>query len=115
VTSPWFGDEIGDDSFSYGFVTLEIEPWVDPKLAWKVYTDIQRGLRNGRRNRRLEPKSLEQLRFVNERVNVADLSRAARRRFAPELVAAWDTENPDDSYEDNTQEFWKPITAPVER
>ena len=104
----WFGDDVGDNSFSYGFVTLKIEPHIDPKLVWKVYADIQRGLRNGRRNRRLGPKSLELLRFVNERVNVADLSRAERReRLAPELVAAWDKEYPDDSYEGNTQEFWK--------
>jgi hypothetical protein len=103
----WFGDDIGDDSFSYGFVTLKIEPWVDPKLVWKVYTDIQRGLRNGRRNRRLGRKSLELLRFVNERVNVADLSRAERREEAPKLVAAWDSENPDDSFDGNTREFWK--------
>jgi hypothetical protein len=103
----WFRNYIGDDSFGYGFVTLKIEPWVDPKLVWKVYSDIQRGLRNGRRNRRLAPKSLELLRFVNERVNVADLSRAERRKEAPKLVAAWDTENPDDSFEGNTKEFWK--------
>jgi hypothetical protein len=103
----WFGDDIGDDSFSYGFVTLKIEPWVDPKLVWKVYTDIQRGLRNGRRNRRLGRKSLELLRFVNERVNVADLSRAERREEAPKLVAAWDSENPDDAFDGNTREFWK--------
>jgi hypothetical protein len=103
----WCGSGIGEDSFSYGFVTLKIEPWVDPKLVWKVYTDIQRGLRGGRRIRRLEPKSLELLRFVNDRVNVADLSRVERRKKAPELVAAWNEENPDDSYNGNTREFWK--------
>jgi hypothetical protein len=103
----WFGSGIGEDSFRYGFVTLKIEPWVDPKLVWKVYTDIQRGLRNGRRNRRLESKSLELLRFVNEQVNVANLSRGERRKKGSELVAAWDKENPDDSYNGNTREFWK--------
>jgi hypothetical protein len=103
----WFGSGIWEDSFSYGFVTLKIEPWVDPKLVWKVYSDIQRGLRNGRRNRRLGLKSLELLQFVNERVNVASLSRAERREEAPKLVAAWDRAYPDDSYDGNTREFWK--------
>jgi hypothetical protein len=102
----WFGDDIGEDSFGYGCVTLKIEPWVDPKLAWKVYSDIQRGLRNGRRVRRLGPKSFELLRFVGERVKVADLSRGERRKKAPALVAAWDRENPDDSHNGNTREFW---------
>ena len=103
----WFGSDIWEDSFSYGFVTLKIEPWVDPKLVWKVYSDIQRGLRNGRRNRRLGWKSLELLQFVNERVNVANLSRVERREEAPRLVAAWDRGYPDDSYDGNTREFWK--------
>jgi hypothetical protein len=103
----WFGSGIWEDSFSYGFVTLKIEPWVDPKLVWKVYSEIQRGLRNGRRNRRLGSKSLELLQFVNERVNVANLSRAERREEAPRLVAAWDRAYPDDSYDGNTREFWK--------
>jgi hypothetical protein len=102
-----FSSGIGEDSFGYGFVTLKIEPWVDPKLVWKVYTDIQRGLRNGRRNRRLGSKSLKLLRFVNERVNVAELSRAGRREEGPGLVAAWDRKYPDDSYDGNTKEFWK--------
>jgi hypothetical protein len=103
----WFGSGIEEDSFSYGFVTLKIEPWVDPKLVWRVYSDIQRGLRGDRRNRRLEPKTLALLRFVNERVDVANLSRSERRQCAPQLVAAWDRENPDDSYNGNTREFWK--------
>jgi hypothetical protein len=103
----WFGDGIGEDSFRYGFVTLKVEPWVDPKLVWKMYSDIQRGLRGGRRTRRLEQKTLDLLRFVDERVNVADLSRAERRKQAPALVAAWDKERPDDSFEGNTKEFWK--------
>ena len=103
----WFGSGVWEDSFSYGFVTLKIEPWVDPKLVWKVYGDIQRGLRNGRRNRRLGSKSLELLLFVNERVDVAALSRAERREEAPKLVAAWDKANPDESYTGNTREFWK--------
>jgi hypothetical protein len=103
----WFGSGIGEDSFRYGFVTLKIEPWVDPKLVREVYSDIQRRLRGGRRNRRLEPKTLELLRFVNERVDVANLSRSERRQCAPQLVAAWDRENPDDSYNGNTREFWK--------
>ena len=108
----WFGsgDEDGEDSFRYGFVTLKVESWVDPKLVWKVYTDIQRGLRGGRRNRRLETKSLELLRFVNERVDVTSLSRGERRRVAPGLVAAWDKAHPDDSYDGNTREFWKAYT-----
>lgn len=97
----------GEDSFGYGYVTLKIEPWIDPKLVWKVYTDIQRGLRGGRRIRRLGPRSFELLRFVDERVNVADLSHAERRNEAPKLVAAWDEENPNDSFEGNTKEFWK--------
>jgi hypothetical protein len=101
------GSGIGEDSFRYGFVTLKIEPWVDPKLVWKVYSDIQRGLRNGRRVRRLGPKSLELLRFVNERINAANLSRGERRKVGSELVAAWDGENPDDSFNGNTREFWK--------
>jgi hypothetical protein len=103
----WFGSGIEEDSLSYGFVTLKIEPWVDPNLVWRVYSDIQRGLRGGRRNRRLEPKTLELLRFVNERVDVANLSRSERRQCAPQLVVAWDRENPDDSYNGNTREFWK--------
>jgi hypothetical protein len=72
-----------------------------------MYSDIQRGLRGGRRTRRLEQKTLDLLRFVDERVNVADLSRAERRKQAPALVAAWDKERPDDSFEGNTKEFWK--------
>jgi hypothetical protein len=103
----WFGSGVWEDSFSYGFITLKIEPWVDPKLVWKICSDIQCGLRNGRRNRRLGSKSPELLQFVNERVNVADLSRAERRKEAPLLVAAWDRAYPDDSYDGNNQEFWK--------
>ncbi len=103
----WSDHGVGEDAFGYGFITLKIEPWVDPKLVWKVYSDIQRGLRGERRNRRLERKTLDLLRFVNERVKVADLSRGERRRLAPELVAAWDKENPDESYNGNTREFWK--------
>ena len=103
----WFGSGTWEDSFSYGFITLKIEPWIDPKLVWKVYSDIQRGLRNGRRNRRLGSKSLDLLQFVNDRVNVASLSRAERREVAPRLVAAWDRAYPDDSYDGNTREFWK--------
>ncbi len=103
----WFGSGIGEDSFRYGFVTLKIEPCVDPKLVWTVYSDIQRGLRGGRPNRRREPKTLELLQFVNERVDAANLSRSERRQRAPELVAAWDKENPDYSYNRNTREFWK--------
>lgn len=103
----WSGHGVGEDAFGYGFITLKIEPWVDPKLVWKVYSDIQRGLRGERRNRRLDPKTLDLLRFVNERVRVADLSRSERRRLAPELVAAWDRKNPDKSYNGNTREFWK--------
>jgi hypothetical protein len=102
-----FSSGIGEDSFGYGFVTLKIEPWVDPKLVWKVYTDIQRGLRKGRRNRRLGSQSLKLLRIVNERVNVAELSRAGRREEGPGLVAAWDSENPDDAFDGKTKEFWK--------
>jgi hypothetical protein len=45
--------------------------------------------------------------IVNERVDVANLSRSERRQRAPELVAAWDREKPDDSYNGNTGEFWK--------
>ena len=66
------------------------------------YSDVQRGIRGGRRNRRLETKSLELVRFVDERVDVAGLSRAERRQAAPGLVAAWDKVHPDDSYDGNT-------------
>jgi hypothetical protein len=103
----WFSVGIPEDSFTYGFVTLKIEPWVDPKLVWKVYTEIQRGLRKGRRNRQLGDKSLELLRFVNEQANVSTLTRSERRKVAPELVAAWDKGHPNDSFEGDTREFWK--------
>ena len=34
----WFGrgDEGEEDSFGYGFVTLKVELWVDPKLVWEA-------------------------------------------------------------------------------
>jgi hypothetical protein len=102
-----FGNDIWEDSFSYGFITLKIEPWVPAREVGRFYLDLQRGLRGVSRARGLEDKSLRLLRFVNERVNVASLSRKERRRLAPSLVAAWDEENAEDAYEGNTWKFWR--------
>jgi hypothetical protein len=86
---------------------LKIEPWVPAREVGRFYLNLQRGLRGVSRARGLEDKSLRLLRFVNERVNVASLSRKERRRLAPSLVAAWDEEYPEDAYEDNTSKFWR--------
>jgi hypothetical protein len=102
-----FSSGVGEDSFGYGFVTLKVEPWVSAKTVQKVYCDIQRNLRDGRGARRLKRETLKLLRFVNERVNVADLSLEERRRLAPKLVAEWDKENPQYPYEGNTWKFWR--------
>jgi len=93
--------------FGYGFVTLKVEPWVSAKTVQEVYSDIQRNLRDGRGARRLKRTTLELLRFVNERVHVADLSLEERRRLAPKLVAEWDKENPQHPYEGDTWKFWR--------
>lgn len=103
----WFGDHETEDTFSYGFVTLKIEPWVPAETVEQVYRDIQRKLRGGHHARRLKKKNLELLRFVNERVNKATLSLKERRRLAPDLVAAWDKANPEDTYNGDTWKFWR--------
>jgi hypothetical protein len=110
----WFGREQTissfrkeEDSFSYGFITLKVEPWVSPESVQQIYREAQRSLRGEHRSRRLEDKSLKLLQFVIERVNVADLSLRERRKLAPELVAAWDKENPKHRYEGDTWKFWR--------
>ena len=102
-----FRSGIGEDSFGYGFVTLKVEPWVSAKTVQKIYSDIQRNLRDGRGVRRLKRETLKLLRFVNERINVAALSLEERRRLAPKLVAEWDEENPQYRYEGDTWKFWR--------
>jgi hypothetical protein len=102
-----FGNDIWEDSFSYGFITLKVEPWVPAQEVGRFYLELQRKLRGVRRARGLEEKSLRLLQFVNERENVASLSRKERRRLAPGLVAAWDKENAEDAYEGNTWKFWR--------
>lgn len=102
-----FGDGFWEDGFNYGFITLKVEPWVPAQEVGWFYLELQRKLRGVHRARGLEEKSLRLLRFVNERENVASLSRKDRRRVAPSLVAAWDEENAEDAYEDNTWKFWR--------
>jgi hypothetical protein len=118
----WFGgDETissfrqGEDSFSYGFITLKIEPWVSPESVQQIYSDAERTLRGEHRVRRLEDKSLKLLQFVTERVDPLGLTpeereltpRQLRRRMGQKLVDAWDKENPGDTYGSNTRKFWR--------
>ena len=110
----WFGGEQTissfreeEDTFSYGFITLKAAPWVSPETVQQIFREALRNLRGEHRSRRLEDKSLKLLQFVYERVNVADLSRKERRKLGPELVAAWDEENPKHRYEGNTHKFWR--------
>jgi hypothetical protein len=111
----WFGGDRTissfreeEESFSYGFITLKVEPWVSPQSVKQIYSEAQRSLRGEQRSRRLENKSLKLLEFVNERANPADLSSPkGRERLASELVSAWDEKNPKDAYGSNTRKFWR--------
>jgi hypothetical protein len=118
----WFGGEATIDSFrqegetfSYGFITLKIEPWVSPESVQQVYREAQQNLIAEHRVRRLEDKSLKLLQFVTERMDSLALTpeerkltpRQLKRRMGPRLVEDWDKENPDDAYEGNTWRFWR--------
>ena len=52
--------------FSYGIITLTVEPWVDAKSVERFYREMQ-GRVLGRKPRRGEPRNLAVFRFVVER------------------------------------------------
>jgi hypothetical protein len=118
----WFGGESTIDSFrqegetfSYGFITLKIEPWVSPESVQQVYREAQQNLIAEHRVRRLEDKSLKLLQFVTERMDPLALTpeerkltlRQLKRRMGSSLVADWDKENSKDVYGVNTWKFWR--------
>jgi hypothetical protein len=102
-----YGDDLWEDSFTYGFITLKIEPWVPVEMVQEIFHSLQCRLRGRRRARLPEEKSLNLVQFVNEQVNVADLSLRERRERGRQLVAVWDDANPEDTYEGNTWKFWR--------
>jgi hypothetical protein len=114
------GKQHSEASFSYGFITLKIEPWVPVDEVQQVYGVLQRQLRGNHRARHLETKSLDLLRFVSElrgRRNEAGseeadtkgyvTERQFRRRKGKEYVALWDEQHPSEKYDDNTWRFWR--------
>jgi hypothetical protein len=107
-------------SFSYGFITLKIEPWVPVEEVQQVYGVLQRRLRGKDRARRLETKSLDLLRFVSELRGRRDKAgneevdtegyvteRQFRRRMGKEYVALWDEQHPNEKYDGDTWRFWR--------
>ncbi len=77
-----FSDDIWEDSFSYGFVTLRIEPWVLRRPCDKSMAICSEKCEASMMLAASKRKNLELLRFVNERIDIADLSRGERRWLA---------------------------------
>jgi hypothetical protein len=98
-----------DEDFRHGQITLTVIPWVSATTVNKVYLDIQRRMLDSTRNRKLELKNLELLRFVMEREDVANLSRPRRRKKGQELVEEWNKEKPGWAYNKSqpTSTFWR--------
>lgn len=78
----------GLDSWSYGRITLRVEPWVPAQIVKQVYSSVQHQLL-GKDNKRVGKKNRELFRFVIGRMGPGGSLPKAR-----ELVKEWDRENP---------------------
>jgi hypothetical protein len=78
----------GLDSWSYGRITLRVEPWVPAQIVKQVYSSVQHQLL-GKDNKRIGEKNRELFRFVIGRMGPGGSLPKAR-----ELVKEWDRENP---------------------
>jgi hypothetical protein len=76
------------DLWSYGYITLKVEPWVSASVVERVYSDLQHQLL-GKDNKRVGKKNRELLRFVISRMKSDGSLPKAR-----ELVKEWDHANP---------------------
>jgi hypothetical protein len=76
------------DLWSYGYITLKVEPWVSASVVERVYSDLQHQLL-GKDNKRVGKKNRELLRFVISRMKSDGSLPKAR-----ELVKEWDRTNP---------------------
>jgi hypothetical protein len=97
---------ISSDSFSHGFITLTVEPWISADTVRRTYQDIQKGLLGGD-NQPTRPKGRTLFSFVTEKIGPAPLSPKEKRHVAPELVAEWDKRHPQWAYGEDTRTFWR--------
>ena len=89
----------GHDLWSYGCITLKVEPWVSASVVERVYSDLQHRLL-GKDNKRVGEKNRELFRFVIGRMRPDGSLPKAR-----ELVKEWDHEYPQWRYRyDDTQQ-----------
>jgi hypothetical protein len=91
-------------------VTVSAAPWVSEKIVAEAYYNLQSQILPGKQNRPMERRRLELLRFVLQRENPIELTRARRRRIGKELVETWDRKYPHWSYgkyKQPTSVFWK--------
>jgi hypothetical protein len=98
--------------FSYGLVTLTMEPWVSADTVQRVYRDIQRQWLGGD-NRPVGEKNRRLFSFVTERVGSVSLQAEEKRRLGKELVTEWDRQYSQDKerrgwpYHGDTRTFWR--------
>jgi hypothetical protein len=88
LTWQFRGTGAGRDSWSYGYITLKVEPWISADLVERVYKDLQHTLL-GKDNRRVGEKNRELFRFVIGRMGPGGSLPRAR-----ELVEEWDRRYP---------------------
>jgi hypothetical protein len=95
--------------FTYGEVTISAAPWVSEKIVTEAYYNLQSRILPGKQNQPLGRRGLEVLRFVLQRENPLELTRARRRQIGKELVEAWNRKYPHwsyDKYGQPTSVFW---------
>jgi hypothetical protein len=88
LTWQFQGTGSGFGMWSYGYITLKVEPWVSASLVEQVYSYLQRNLL-GKDNKRVGEKNRELFRFVVGRMKPDGTLPKAR-----ELVKEWDDSNP---------------------
>jgi hypothetical protein len=99
LTWQFRGIGAGLDAWSYGYITLKVEPWVSARVVERVYSDVQHQLL-GKDNKRVGEKNRELFRFVINRMGPGGSWPKAR-----ELVKEWDQEYPQWRYgHDDTQQ-----------
>lgn len=104
-------ERLGDpERFTYGEVTISAVPWLSEKIVAEAYYNLQQRILPGKQNQPLERRRLELLRFVIQRENPFELTRARRRRIGKELVEAWDRRYPNwayGEYDQPTSALWR--------
>jgi hypothetical protein len=76
------------DSWFYGYITLNVEPWVSASVIERVYRDLQHKLL-GKDNKRVGEKNRELFRFV-----IGHMKSDGSLPKARELVKEWDDAYP---------------------